>query len=251
MGVHGVPRFIQVAVADNGIGIFEALRDRHPNLGSPRVALVKAIEPHISGTFEEGLTGSEQNAGMGLFFVSEMAKRTGGRLLIANRGATLSLHGSPQDGQHELECVDGPGNGYPGTLVAFEMPVSGVASYRKLISDITSLAEQRVPKRATKRWLKVGEPEGPARRFLVSVTAENTAKAAEFAKSQLRELVVFREPIVLDFQNIHVSTQSYLHALLFEALRLSWAVQSPLYVVNVDPAVKSSLDLLESYALGG
>jgi hypothetical protein len=81
--------------------------------------------------------------------------------------------------------------------------------------------------------------------------AENTARAAELAQGELRKLILFREPVVLDFQNIPVCTQSFLHALLFESLRLAWAVQSPIHVVNVDPAVKSSLDLLEAYALGG
>jgi hypothetical protein len=236
---------VQIAVADTGVGIHEALRPLHPNLTEPRVALVKAIEPHISGTFEEGLTGSRSNAGMGLFFISEMAKRTEGRLLIATRGATLMLRG------HELQDVNGPRNGFPGTLVAFEMPVDHVAPYGQLIADITQLAEKRVPKRAVHRWLKYAEPAGSARRFLVRVAAENTTKAAEFAQNELCKLVVAREPVVLDFQNVPVCTQSFLHALLFESLRLAWAVQAPIYVVNVDPAVKHSLDLLESYALGG
>jgi len=52
---------------------------------------VRALEPHGSGAFPEGETGSGENAGMGLFFISEMAKATDGRMLLAARGATYFL----------------------------------------------------------------------------------------------------------------------------------------------------------------
>ena len=57
------PRALQVAVADAGVGIFEAMHEKHPSLRDHREALEKALWPRISGTFEEGLTGSQQNAG--------------------------------------------------------------------------------------------------------------------------------------------------------------------------------------------
>ncbi len=37
--------------------------------------MTKALEPHVSGTFAEGHTGSKYNAGMGLFFISDRARR--------------------------------------------------------------------------------------------------------------------------------------------------------------------------------
>src|SRR5262249_23275038 len=116
--------FIQVAVADGGIGIQESLLPLHKTLTDPREALVKALEPHISGTFEEGESGSAQNAGMGLFFISEMTKLVGGRLLIASRGAALVLEGmlGVEEGEsHHLRFLE-RGLGFNGTLVAFEMP---------------------------------------------------------------------------------------------------------------------------------
>ncbi|MBI4818421.1 MAG: sensor histidine kinase [Deltaproteobacteria bacterium] len=70
---------IQVAVADNGIGIFASIKGMHEELKDPSSALVKAIEPHVSGAFPEDQEGTDTNAGLGLFFVAEMAKLTGGR----------------------------------------------------------------------------------------------------------------------------------------------------------------------------
>ena len=90
-----------------GIGFPAGLRTLHPNLSDPEAALEKSLWPHISGTFEEGLTGTQQNAGMGLFFIAEMAKLTGGTLLIATRGATLLLSGwVDEEGNHSLRFIE-------------------------------------------------------------------------------------------------------------------------------------------------
>ncbi len=45
------PRALQVAVADAGVGIFEAMHEKHPSLRDHREALEKALWPRISGTF--------------------------------------------------------------------------------------------------------------------------------------------------------------------------------------------------------
>ncbi len=56
---------------------------------------------------------------------------------------------------------------------------------------------------------------------------------------------------MLNFDGIDVCTQSYVHALLFEPLRVAWALKVPVYVKNAAPAVRSTLSLLENYALAG
>lgn len=60
-----------------------------------------------------------------------------------------------------------------------------------------------------------------------------------------------KKSVVLDFRNIPVLTQSFLHALPYEALRVAWALKTDIYVVNARPAVRSNLELLQNYALGG
>jgi len=111
---------IQVAVADAGIGIPRSLRSTYPRLTDSEEALDKALWPHVSGTFAEGLTGNQQNAGMGLFFIAEMAKLSAGYLVIASRGATLLLSGDAQgEERHSLRFLAPKGTGFPGTLVAF------------------------------------------------------------------------------------------------------------------------------------
>ncbi len=245
-------KMVQVCVADAGIGIQRSLLPRHPRLTDPEEALSKALWPHVSGAFDEGLTGSVQNAGMGLFFVAEMAKLTAGRLLIASRGASLSLRGDLEGkGQHTLEFLKPRGLGFPGTLVAFELPSDEVQDYDGLMVRISKLAQERTPQRAVHRWLRFDVPPPEARRFLVSVASEDTVAAQRFSEDQLQPLLIKRSPISLNFANFSICTQSFLHALLFDAVRVAWARQTPIYIEKVSPAVRSGLELLESYALGG
>ena len=238
---------VQVAVSDAGIGIPESLRHYHPQYSDPEAALVRALDPHVSGTFEPGLSGTDENAGLGLFFIAEMAKQAAGRLLIASKGARLLLDGArPGHARIDTKPV-----GFPGTLVAFELPDRGVSDNHVLLERINELARERTPKRVTQRWLRYEPPPEGVQRFLVAIAAEDTTAARQFAEANLESRLMKRESVALDFATLSICTQSFLHALLFETLRLAWAKRLPLYMLNVKPAVRSSLDLLESYALGG
>jgi hypothetical protein len=239
---------LQIVVVDNGIGIFEALRRMRPKLDTPEAALAAALEPHVSGAFPEGESGSSENAGLGLFFIAEMAKLTDGTLLVATRGASLLLDRSNEnltriEMLNELE--------YPGTLVVFETALAHVHNYVGIMERIREVARERTPRRITQHWIKFEEPPVDAMRVLVAVAMEDTAAAAEFSEKTLQPLILKKRIIALDFKNLQVCTQSFLHALLHEAVRLAWAKKVPLFVMNVSPAVRVQLDLVENYSLGG
>jgi len=105
--------------------------------------------------------------------------------------------------------------------------------------------------RQVHRWFVFGKEPAGVQKVLVKVALEDTMKAAEFAEKTLKPRLMQRGTMALDFQGISVCTQSFLHALLFEPLRLAWALRVKIHVVNAEPAVRSNLELLENYALGG
>jgi hypothetical protein len=80
---------------------------------------------------------------------------------------------------------------------------------------------------------------------------ENTPEATETARAKIRPALLDGRPVELDFARIDLCAQSWLHALLFEPMRLAWAMRVPIHVVNADPAVREGLRFLEAYALGG
>lgn len=253
-GRNAARPFIQVAVADAGIGIFESLRSRHAKLTDPRESLDKALWPHFSSAFDEGETGSANNAGMGLFFIAELTKLVGGRLVVASKGATLVLQGDENfsDPHGKLSFLES-GLGFPGTLVAFEMPADEEQHYDAMIETIRERARERTPRRAAHRWLKyVDAPPPEVQRFIVRLTRVEDADAARaFAEKELVPRFSAHQPVTLDFEGIPVCTQSYVHALLYFPLRLAWAMKTPIYILNAKPAVRSTLELLENYAHGG
>lgn len=105
--------------------------------------------------------------------------------------------------------------------------------------------------RAVHRWIRYDIPRVPVQRFVVQVAAEDTSDAIKFASEKLMPRIIERKSIELDFQGIPICTQSFLHSLLYEPLRIAWALRVPIYVANVQPGVRSNLELLQNYALGG
>jgi hypothetical protein len=129
----------------------------HSDITSPEMALERALWPYFSGAFDETKRGAAQNAGLGLFFVSEMAKLAGGRLLVASRGATLFLKGAPDGVHSDLRLLPGE---YPGTLVVLELPKKGVADYEGMMRTIMERAGERAARRARAKWLRYDVPKG-------------------------------------------------------------------------------------------
>lgn len=245
-GLHAKQPVFQVAVADAGRGVRETLARTHPEVLDDDVALEQALWPYHSGAFAPGRAGGLENAGLGLFYISEMAKELGGRLLLASGGASLVVDPLLPKRVERLDV------GFrPGTLVAFEVPTEVPEDFPTLFERISELARERSPRRLTSEWLKFDQPPARVQRFLVNTFVENNEEAQRLARQHLIPRLVKREPVALDFSNVRICTQSFAHALLFEALRFAWAGQTPLYVVNAQPVVRSALRHVEMYAQAG
>jgi hypothetical protein len=172
--------------------------------------------------------------------------------MIATRGATLSLRGDNVGlGRHGISFLDPVGTGFPGTLVAFELPLGEIQDHDALLEAIREAALERTPRRPSTTWLRYGPPPPNTPVLVVHQVAEDTVAACSLAQEQLQPRILGRQPVALDFRDIDVCTQSFLHALLFETLRLAWALQVEVWVTNAQPAVESGLRLVESYALSG
>jgi hypothetical protein len=65
----------------------------------------------------------------------------------------------------------------------------------------------------------------------------------------MRAMLATGQSVLVDFTDVHAATQNFLHALLFEPLRVGWAMGSRIYIVHAEPAVRSGLAFLERYAL--
>ncbi len=244
-GRHLDKPVFQVVVADTGEGVRKTLSRTHVSIDSDDVALEQALWPYHSGAFAPGGTGSRENAGLGLFYISEMAKALAGRLLLASGTSSLVID---PDLPHRIARLPA---GFPGTLVAFEIAADTGRDFSELFEKISELARERSPKRLSRHYLRFETPPDRVQKFLVNAFVEDNEKAQQLVTTQLIPRLVKREPVALSFVNVRVITQSFAHALLFDALRFAWASQTPIYVVNAELVVRSALVHVEMYAQGG
>lgn len=244
-GRHADKPVYQVAVADCGRGVRASLSRTHTDVFDDDVALEQALWPYHSGAFSPGQSGGEENAGLGLFYISEMAKALSGRMLIASGGAALVIDPSLPRRIDRLSC------GFPGTLVAFGVPVLSSMDFAGLFEDISQLARERSPRRVSRGLVRLDAPPEGTPRFLVNAFLENNEEALRLAREQLIPRMVRGEPVALDFVNVRVITQSFAHALLFEALRFAWAGKSHVFALHAAPVVQSALRHLEMYSQTG
>lgn len=147
--------------------------------------------------------------------------------------------------------LDPIGVGFPGTLVAFEIPSDAIQDYHVVMRNILRKAEERTPKRASGRWLSFLPAPVHSHRIKVFEIKEDTPAASALSLNEIRPRILAKTPVELDFGGLDLCTQSWLHALLFEPVRLAWALRVPIYVIGATPAVQEGLRFLESYALGG
>jgi hypothetical protein len=127
------------------------------------------------------------------------------------------------------------------------MPIEFAAMFER----IRSRAQSRKPKRLESEWLRFEEPPQDAAKFIVSAFLENNEKARRLADEQIIPSLVRKRPVALSFVNVPVVTQSFVHALLYEALRVAWARQTPIFVTNAPSFVRSAVEYVQDYAQGG
>lgn len=85
----------------------------------------------------------------------------------------------------------------------------------------------------------------------MSQVIEDVTAAARLSRESLQPSLFRREHVALDFRNVSVCTQSFLHALLYETIRISWGVQTPVFIENAAPGVVAGVRLVDNYARGG
>ena len=90
-GLHAHKPVFQVVVADAGQGIRAHLSRTYPEFETDELAVERCLWPHVSGAFSSGRRGGEENAGLGLFDISEMAKALDGKLLVSSGSASVEL----------------------------------------------------------------------------------------------------------------------------------------------------------------
>lgn len=125
----------EVAILDEGIGVYESLRKNHSHreyVSDEREALRWAIRPGVSEAFAPARGQRDDdvwaNSGYGLYMIKRICCALGGRLDFASKGAYLRCYsdGSTQAGHTSL----------PGTAIGIRLHPSRLKDAKRLIQEI-------------------------------------------------------------------------------------------------------------------
>lgn len=240
-------RAIQIAIADTGIGVFPSLKANYPELRHDLEALKLSVLPHVSGAASAGGDHmSVDNAGLGLFFCKEITWRAGGSFWLASRSALIGIREEDVSARSRVYRKIEP---WPGTLVVIDLPENGVSDFGASLRTCRELAERaralsgptgidyltQVPELDDLSVVKVAE------------FVEDVVKAAEVRTQIIIPTVAAGKSVAIDFTDVRFVTQSFIHALLHEALKESGALVR-LSMVNCTRSTREAIQAVAAYS---
>jgi STAS-like domain of unknown function (DUF4325) len=246
MNAHDIPSLLQFfwneevnefsfIVADAGVGIRQHLRQTYPNLATDSEAILHSIKPQISGTFGRPRTGYEtkNNAGVGLFFSSNIAQRLNADMFIVSGNGFV--HISPTEIiAKELD------NQWKGTFVYVKMKLGLIKdlNFQKMLSEIT----KSIPKA-----VEVTEDNN----LYISIMnyfgkyAEDKDLAKKIRDKYLLPALAENKSLTVDFEDIVSAPHSLLNAMLATPIeRLGLLAYKKIKIINAAPEIRETLDFI-------
>lgn len=237
---------VQITVCDCGQGVLSALKETHPELRNDREALKAAVLPHVSGAFKSGTYSASDNAGLGLFFTKEIAWRAGGSFFLVSGKEILSEHSS--EGTRPTRKYTSV-LGRVGTSVTVDIPINRLVDFASLLELCRELARaaRNSPGEAGLDFLQeLPDIEGmPV--VHVGEFSEDVERAATVRDNLLMPAVRNGDMVVLDFSGARFATQSFVHALLNDALKEPGSL-TRLSFVNCTKSTEEAIRAVAAYA---
>lgn len=237
-------RAMQISICDWGQGVRLSLARNYPELRTDIEALKLAVLPHASGaTSDLGPYASLDNAGLGLFFCKEIAWRAGGSFWLASNAALLGVQGDDEGAQHRIYRRI---NALPGTSVTMHFRGDGEADFGDLLHICQVLAGQARASsgRAALDFLDELPEEFDGLRIPVLGFLENNDEAARVRRAQIIPAIHDGRWVVLDFADVRFATQSFVHVLLSEPLRIAGS----LFRVSFLNCTRATIEAIQTVA---
>jgi hypothetical protein len=241
---------VELVVADAGVGIKKTLGAKYPEIDSSYKALKFAVQPHVSGTFAPGMySAMNENAGLGLFFIKQIASLSGGSMQLASGSCLTDIWGD-HDGLQQRRVYRATRGGWPGTFAVLQLKRDSIADFDGVLRVCRQLAEaaRRDPREL---WLDFLE-EVPDMEGLVVIPVagfeENVEEATRVRQEVLEPALSCGELVVLDFDGIPFVTQSFIHALMYKLMRDNQHVAAGLSIANCSRSTREAILAVAGYA---
>jgi uncharacterized protein DUF4325 len=240
---------VQIVVVDTGVGLRATLQPKYPGVKDDTRAVRLAALPHVSGTFPPAAYGGmQENAGLGLFFIRQIAFRSGGHFFLASGTALADVWGTVA-GEEKRRYVF-TSEGWPGTFAVIQLRGRSIVDFSQLLEVCRQLAAEarRDPSRASLDFL--AEPIQMPEVLCMSVRefAEDVETAAVRRDQSIIPTLRKGEIVILDFEGLSFVTQSFVHALLYKVFRDAPAAQHGLSFARCTDATKEAIFAVSAYA---
>jgi len=239
---------VSFAVVDVGVTVPRHIQARWKEKVDEEVALRIALEPRVSGSLD-----SSQNAGLGLFMVRRIVTLMGGKFWMMT-GNLVARDGGAWDagarGELEVARLD---SRWPGCAVGLSLFPSRYRSFAEQYSEVRAEIEGEA--RGDK--LDVFRKHPASGSYVIPVTpdvlqiAQNKLAAAEMRDQQILPALGLPGEVCIDFRDVRLTTQSYVHALVAEPLRRLGVegVKKRVRFTGARDQVKQVLKIVLSYVL--
>ena len=241
---------VDIVVADFGRGIRMALQERYREIKDDYKAVKFALQPHVSGTFAHGAYESmASNAGLGLFFIREIAARSGGGFFLGSGSMLAAIRGG-ENGVPQKRYYTTKTDGWRGTVAVLQLRRGYIEEFDSLLQRCREIAAvvRRDPTELKLDFID----EVPELEELVIVRVKSFEEDVEVADQVREERIIpalqSEHLVVLDFSGIRAATQSFVHALLYRVFRDGRNTETSLSIACSDNATQEAIRAVTAYA---
>ncbi|APZ42372.1 STAS-like domain-containing protein [Acidihalobacter ferrooxydans] len=241
---------VEITIADIGCGLRHSLHEAYPEINRDEKALRFALLPHVSGTFASGNYGNmKDNAGLGLFFVKEIASRAYGGFFLASGSSLVDVWGN-KDGSMGKKYVSAERGGWRGTFAVLQLRKDSIGEFDSLLQTCRDIAAEA--RKSDKEFLVDFLDETPVINGLhviqVKEFDEDVEEAAKIRDDKIIPALIREDLVVLDFSGIRAATQSFVHALMYKLFKDAPTIKSCLSISCADNASIQAIKAVAAYA---
>lgn len=241
---------VNLCVADIGVGVKVSLTEAYPELETDLQALKLATLPHVSRTFGPATyTAMRDNAGLGLFFIKQIASLAAGSFFLGSKEALMDLWGSEEGQQKKLYKLARNG-GWPGTFAYLQLRRDSIAEFDGILTVCRNLAAEarKYPAELALDFIEE-VPEIPGLIVIkVAQFEEDVEAAANCRESIILPSINGGKLVVLDFNTVRFATQSFVHALMYKVIRDGQQIGATLSIANCTNATREAIMAVAAYA---
>lgn len=213
-------------------------------------ALKFSTQPHVSRTFGPAVYSSmKDNAGLGLFFITQIASLSGGSFFLGSHDALVDIWGDKEDKQKKIYNIAKSG-GWPGTFAYLQLRRDSIGEFDAILGTCRKLAAEarKYPSELALDFIEEIPEIDDLKIISVREFEEDVERAAEIRENVILPLINSGIMVVIDFFEVKFATQSFVHALMYKVVKDGQQIGATLSIANCSDSTREAVLAVAAYA---